>query len=81
MSIYELISTHTKSDFTCKRIVGDIMNELHGRGGIDNALDDVDDDIMQEIFETLVDMTDNHLKHMVELEVAMREKGLTLGGK
>ena len=29
MSIYELISTHTKSNFIHRRVAGDIINQRH----------------------------------------------------
>lgn len=59
MDIYELIERYGSSDERPRRIVAAIINNLNGRRGIKQGLQSCDDDVIEEIFESLAGLISN----------------------
>jgi len=49
-----------------KKIVFDIISELNGRRGM--GIESADDEIQEEILETLIELTENNIKEKTNLE-------------
>ncbi len=45
-----------------EKIVQAIYDDMFGRGGLDNAYDEIDDDIKQEMWDTQVEIVKNHIQ-------------------
>ena len=57
--IYELLKEYKGSPIASERAVGRIIYDLSDRRGIKHALHDVDDEIMEEIFQTMTKIVES----------------------
>ena len=59
MDIYALIEKFEASDKRSERVVAAIMDDLNDRRGVKQELQSCDDDVLEEMFNTLADIVEH----------------------